>query len=389
MKNLIYLDNAATTYPKPEEVYQAMDKYLREKCVNAGRGSYKLSAEAEELIADTRRLIINMINGYGEERVIFSPSATIATNQLLRGLDFNKINNVYVTPFEHNAIMRTLFDLKKKYEFNINIIPFDNISFKLDDNKLKVMFAKNNPDVILMSHVSNVTGYILPIKECMELGAKYNSINIIDCAQSLGIVRVNIKDEFKLCDFIIFAGHKSLYGPLGVGGFIQINNKISLNKIITGGTGSESTNLEMPDIDNGGFEPGSHNTYAIAGLNAGLKWINKVGIDNIYEYKKKLSDLLVNKLTSLPECEVYIPEDLDKHIGVVSFNIDGYQPDEVGKILDEEYGVCVRTGHHCVPYIGEFLQGSAISGTVRVSVGFFNNVEEINKVVNYTNKIIY
>ncbi len=209
--------------------------------------------------------------------MIFSPSATIAINQVLRGLEWNNIKNVYVSPFEHNAIMRTLHSLQKENEFNINIIPFDNMTFELNKDDLRVMYSTKEPDLVIMLHVSNVTGYILPIKECHELGKKYNPINIVDCAQSLGAVKVDVKEDFSECDFIIFAGHKSLYGPFGVGGFIYLNNKIKLKEVITGGTGSDSTNLEMPNESEGFFEAGSYNVYSIAGLNAALKWIKEVG----------------------------------------------------------------------------------------------------------------
>ena len=229
MNKQIYLDNAATTYPKPEVVYLTMDKFLREECVNAGRGSYRLAQNATSLIDETRKLILDLVNAEGISKTIFSPSATIAINQVLRGLNWDDIKNVYVSPFEHNAIMRTLHSLQKYNEFKINIIPFDNITFQLQEDNLRIMFSKENPDLIIMSHVSNVTGYILPIYECHQLAKQYNPINIVDCAQSLGLIEVDVQREFKECDFIIFAGHKSLYGPFGVGGFISIKNKVKLN----------------------------------------------------------------------------------------------------------------------------------------------------------------
>lgn len=379
--NMIYLDNAATTFPKPEVVYEVMDNYLRNSCVNAGRGSYSLARDAVNLIDETRRLIIDLLDGCSSNNVVFTPSATIAINQVLRGLEWKRINNVYVTPFEHNAIMRTLFSLKKEHDFNINIIPFDNITFEMESEKLNVMFAKEKPDVVIMSQISNVTGYILPIKECHELSKKYKPINIVDCAQSLGVIKTSLKDDLRECDFIIFAGHKSLYGPLGIGGFIKVNNCVTLKEVITGGTGSESTNLEMPKDLPGRYEAGSSNIYAIAGLNAGLKWINEKGVENIFKYKKKLTDQLVDALDNLEDVELYIPEDRNKHIGVISFNIAGYNSDEVGKILSDDFEICVRTGHHCAPMIGEFLNGQAVNGTVRCSIGYFNKANEIGTLI--------
>lgn len=378
MEGQIYLDNAATTYPKPEVVYETIDKYLREECVNAGRGSYELSRKATEMIEETRQLLLSLTNSrYGQ--VIFSPSATIATNQILRGLNWDNIKNVYVSPFEHNAIMRTVHSLQKEYKFNINVIPFDNITFELNEEKLKVMFAKDNPDVIVLSHVSNVTGYILPIERCHEIAEKYNPINIVDCAQSLGLVPIDIEENFKNCDFIIFAGHKSLYGPFGIAGFIQLNSNINLKEFITGGTGSDSTNLEMP-VDHK-YEAGSYNTYAISGLNAALKWIKKTKIKEIFKHEKIITNTLINGLKEIDGIELYIPENLENHIGIVSFNIEGYKPEEIGHILNDEYGICVRTGHHCAPLVGEFLDGMAFDGTIRSSVGYFNCTSDINRFI--------
>lgn len=387
MDNFIYLDNAATTFPKPEVVYTAMDEFLRKKCVNAGRGSYELAQNATSLISETRRLLLKLINSDLNKKVIFSPSATIATNQILRGLDWSKIQNVYVSPFEHNAIMRTLNSLQKLNNFNINIIPFDNITFDLKEDDLKIMYSKQKPDVVIMSHVSNVTGYILPIKQCHDLGNQYNPINIVDCAQSLGIVDINAQNEFSKCDFIIFAGHKSLYGPFGIGGFISLNNEIKLSEVITGGTGSDSTNLNMPIDNESFFEAGSLNIYAIAGLNSALKWINEIGKENVYLHEKNLTKKLIEGLEEIDEIEIYIPKNLDKHIGIVSFNLNNYTAEEIGDILNNEYKISVRTGHHCAPLIGEFLEGYAVNGTVRSSVGYFNTEADIESFLASINSL--
>lgn len=382
MDKLVYLDNAATTYPKPEVVYTTMNKVLREGCVNAGRGSYKLARVANSLIEETRQLLLNLVNAKSNEKVIFASSATIAINQVLRGIQWKNINNVYVSPFEHNAIMRTLHSLSKQHNFQIHIIPFDNITFELKEEDLKVKFAKYNPDIIILSHVSNATGYILPIKQCHDLAEKYNPINIVDCAQSLGVVPVDISKDFLLCDFIVFAGHKSLYGPLGIAGFISLNPRINLSETITGGTGSNSTNLEMPQDSEKKYEAGSYNIYAVAGINAALKWIENKKIQNIFKHEKILSNLLIEGLEKIGGVEIYVPSDLEKHVGIVSFNVSGYRAEEIGQILDDEFGICVRTGHHCAPIVGEFLDGMAIDGTIRVSVGYFTSEKEVHDLIS-------
>ena len=382
MKNNIYLDNAATTFPKPKVVYDRVDKYFREECVNSGRGSYRLATKGSELILETRNLILELVNAKSSDKVVFSPSATIAANQVLRGLDWNNIKNVYVSPFEHNAIMRTLHSLNKQFEFQVNVIPFDNISFELLEDELKIMFSKKNPDLIIMSHVSNVTGYILPIEKCHLLAKKYNSINIVDCAQSLGSIEVDVQNELKECDFLIFAGHKSLYGPLGVGGFIITSKKVELRELLTGGTGSNSTNLDMPENSETYFESGSYNMLAIVGLNSGLRWIKNIGIDKISNYKHNLTNNLLEKIKTIDNIELYIGNKLDKHIGVISFNLIGYDADEVSNILDNEYGILIRSGHHCAPIIGKFLGGMAENGTIRVSISYFNTENDIDAFID-------
>lgn len=375
---MIYLDNAATTFPKPEVVYKAMDECLRKSCVNAGRGSYDLAKEAMGMIDETRRLVAELVHLNNGDNVIFTSSATIAINQILNGLDWTNIRNVFVTPFEHNAIMRTLNYLQKKYNFEILVIPFNNLTFELDYSKAKVLFAEKKPEVVLMSHVSNVTGYILPVKEIVKLSKESNAITLVDCAQSLGVVDINI-DEVG-CDFIVFAGHKSLYGPMGIAGYIDRSN-IKLKNYIVGGTGSDSTNLDMPEGTYSKYEAGTYNVYAIAGLNAALKWIKEIGRENIYNHKKELTEMLITELEDINEVELYLPKDRENHIGVVSFNIDEYKAEEVASILNEEDDISVRTGHHCAPKIGSFLGGDAINGTVRISIGYFNDLNEIKSIV--------
>lgn len=382
---MIYLDNAATTFPKPEVVYETMDSYLRNKCVNAGRGSYNLAKESMAIIDETRSLIGELVHLNNGDGVVFTPSATIAINQILNGLDWTNINNVFVTPFEHNAIMRTLHYLQKKYKFNISVIPFDSLTFELERSKAKVLFAEKKPELVVMSHVSNVTGYILPIKEIVELSKENDTITVIDCAQSLGIVDLDINEIN--CDFIVFAGHKSLYGPMGVAGYIN-NSNLKLNPYIVGGTGSDSTNLEMPEGIHSKYEAGSYNVYAIAGLNAALKWIKEVGIENIYKHKKELSEILIKELEDIGDIEMYLPKNRENHIGVVAFNINEYKSEEVASILNEEFDICVRTGHHCAPLMAKFLGGYAKEGTLRVSVGYFNDKKEIDTLGNCIEDIL-
>lgn len=375
MNRTIYLDNAATTFPKPNCVYDFMDEFYRNNGVNAGRSSHRLSLIASNLIEDTRKELADLVKINDKSKVIFTPSATVALNQVLNGLEWSKIKNVYVSPFEHNAIMRTLNYLSKKYEFKIHILDFDNKTFELSTKLLKPKLAQNMPDLVCISHISNVTGYILPVEELTKMMREYDPIVLLDCAQSMGLVDINLS---KLnIDFAIFAGHKTLYGPFGIGGYINNSKKVTLNEFIVGGTGSDSTNLNMPEIEPYRYEAGSYNIQAIAGLNAAIRWIKNEGVDNIYKRKEELTFLLINELERLDSIELYVPKSRGRHIGIVAFSICNYLSEDVARILDEEFNIAVRAGHHCSPLVHNFLGVEGSSGTVRVSLSYFNDEKDI------------
>ena len=269
---MIYFDNAATTFPKPEEVYVAMDNMNRNMSVNAGRGSYRLAREASSLIKETKDLIRKLVNGDSSVKVVFSPSATIAMNQVINGIEIPENATVYLSPYEHNAVARTVYSLVQKKNIKMKLLPLKEGTLQIDIEKMKYEFSKEKPSAVFCTHVSNVTGYILPVIEIFEEARKYDCINVLDSAQSLGLLEVDVK---KIpVDIIVFAGHKTLYGPFGIGGFININN-VSLKEFITGGTGSDSLNLNMPNDSEGKYEAASSNVVAIAGLNAALKCLDQ------------------------------------------------------------------------------------------------------------------
>ena len=209
---MIYLDNAATTYPKPEEVYQKIDWANRNIAINAGRGSYKAAQEASRLIEETRRQLIELVHGLGNEHAVLLPSATIALNVILNGLSFSDGDVIYVSPYEHNAVSRTLYRISTIKNIHIEELPVkDNLEIDMD--KVKYLFMKNKPSCVCCTHVSNVTGYILPVEEIFEIAKEYGAVTIMDASQSFGLLDIDIK-KIK-ADYIAFAGHKTLYGPLG------------------------------------------------------------------------------------------------------------------------------------------------------------------------------
>ncbi len=374
---MIYLDNAATTFPKPECVYAATDNAQRSMAVNAGRGTYSSAREAAILIDDTRSLIAKLVRADNSNDVVFSPSATVAMNQVIGGINWSGVTNVYITPFEHNAVVRPLTLAAQKSDFTVNMIPFNGKTQCLDIDNMTNMFALKHPDVVFVNHISNVTGLILPVAEIIREAKKYNAICVVDVSQSMGLVDINIKEIG--ADFLVFAGHKNLYAHFGIGGFIRGNNH-SLDVFLAGGTGSDSLNSYMPSSMPSKYEPASHNIIAIASLNASIKWLNETKIDTVYTHKKQLTQYATQKLSSLTDLKLYTPNDQDNHIAIVSFTHSSYTPSELAEILDADFDIAVRCGYHCAPHVHGLIGTENTMGTVRVSMSYFSNYNDIDKL---------
>ena len=377
---MIYLDNAATTFPKPERVYAAMDKMNREGAVNAGRGSYKLAQTASKLIAETKKKLRQLVHVDVSVPIVFSPSITIAINQIVNGLGLRQKAVVYVCPYEHNAVARSLYELSKKKRLIIKELPLNN-DLEIDIEKMKYEFSKDKPEAVFCTHVSNVTGYVLPVEKIFKEAKKHGSINVLDSAQSLGLLEV--RADLMNADLIGFAGHKTLYGPFGIGGFINVS-RIPLDTFITGGTGSDSLNLEMPLGNEMRYEASSQNIVAIAGLNAAL---NEIDPKKCMDHERELTFYLVEQLRTIKEVKLHIPVDRDKHIGIVSFTFDNMNSEDVGTILDEDFDIAVRTGYHCAPYIHKYLHDKETLGTIRVGLGQFTTKQDIDRLIFALNAI--
>ncbi len=377
---MIYLDNAATTYPKPEAVYQKMDWANRSIAVNAGRGSYKVAQEASNLIEDTRKKLIEVVHGIGVEAVALTPSATISLNVILNGLAFSNGDVVYVSPYEHNAVARTLHRISREKGIRVEELPLKE-NLEIDLEKTKYEFMKDKPKCVCCTHVSNVTGYISPVEEIFLMAKEYGAITVMDAAQSFGLVDIDVR----ICkaDFIVFAGHKTLYGPLGAAGFVD-NSTINLIPFIVGGTGSESLKLDMPQTKPGKYEAASKNVVAIAGLHEALSILNQ---KENFETEKKLTEYAVERLKTLKEVILYMPKKSENHIGVISFNVKNYKSEDIGIILDEDFDIAVRTGYHCAPYVHKYLEDEKYLGTVRIGLGRFNTKEDIDQLVDAISKL--
>ncbi len=374
---IAYFDNAATTYPKPECVYQAMDTFSRNCGVSLGRGQHKLSSQASHIAYETRQLLLQLFHCSNKE-VVFTNTATEALNIILNGIDIPKGANVYISPLEHNAVTRTLHHLQCLKEFNIIQLIVKKEGFVYDLDAIAEQFEKDKPYCVTVSHASNVIGAIAPIEEIFSLAKKYNAITLADMCQTAGLIDTDISSN--IYDYIVFAGHKTLYGPLGISGFIG-SNLSKLPPLIYGGTGIESANQDMPKTLPERFEAGSHNTAAIAGLNASLKWILDTGVDNIRKMEHENYCKLCNILDKYENITYFKPEN---SVGVVSCLFDGYSSDEIGQVLSEN-NIAFRSGLHCAPYAHKFID-TFPAGTVRFSVSYntsYNDFKMISRILKF------
>lgn len=369
---MIYFDNSATTYPKPECVYEALDYANRQLAFNAGRGNYKESLLNTSIIEKTRESIASFVNA-NPNNVTFFSSATESLNIIINGLDLNRGDTVYISPFEHNAIIRPLFNLKAEIGIEVLLLPFDKSTWKPNIEKTEEMFSIKKPKALFVSQVSNVTGLEIDYEVIFEVSKKYQCINILDSAQAFGIINPSLTH----CDFCVFAGHKSLYSSFGVAGFINYNN-LSLKITKSGGTGSDSLNHYMPPKSHERYEAGTPNIVAIYSLLRSTEWIKN---NDLYTNELMLTKYAINRLSSLKKILLYLPESREI-FGIVSFNVRGYLTEDVAYILDEEYNIKVRSGYHCSPFVHDFIESVDFKGTIRISFGAFNTTKEIDILVS-------
>lgn len=370
---MAYFDNAATTFPKPAEVYSFMDQYYRTCGGSAGRGSYELATSAKGIIDDTRKRIQNLLHCPAKQ-VVFEPTATIALNIIIQGLIENGIKNIYISPFEHNAVTRTLYNFEKQKRINVvELAVTDSLEFDL--KRIEYQFESNNPNLVIVSHASNVIGLIAPIESIFSLAKKYNAITLVDMAQTAGLIDLNVGLE--AIDFAVFAGHKSLMGPTGISGFVM-NPSIVLKPVVFGGTGYDSANQDMPSTIPERYEMGTINIAGIAGLNAALRWIETQTIENIQKQENQNRNKLLSLLSKYDFITIVGHNSERDYVGIVSCLFEGISSESMGPILSE-YDISVRTGLQCAPRAHRFLN-TYPAGTVRFSVNCFTSDEDFKQL---------
>jgi cysteine desulfurase/selenocysteine lyase len=374
MEKIVYLDNGATSFPKPDEVYAFMDSFYRQFGVNPGRSGYDLCVEAGNVLEATRKLLTEFFNGTKPERLCFAYNATAALNMIIFGM-LEPGDHAITTNIEHNSVLRPLYHLAQD-GVEVDHVPFDSAGF-VDPDEIKKLFKKNTK-LVIVNHASNVIGTIQPIKEigayCREAGIPF----AIDASQSAGKIPIDVEEQN--IDIVAFTGHKSLMGPTGTGG-LYVGEGVEIRHTQAGGTGVKSavrTHLyEYPWR----LEYGTPNTSGIAGLYAGVKWVMEQGLDKIHGHELKLAHKMRDGLQEIPGVVLHCLEDLENHIAVMSFNVEGIEAGNVGTMLDVDYHIACRTGLHCAPIVHDQLGTTKIKGSVRFGLGPLNTEDEIQHAI--------
>ena len=366
---MAYFDNAATTFPKPETVYQSMDQFQRQTGGSFGRGNYEFSNSAKGMVDDTRKAIKQLLHCPAKQ-VVFEPSATISLNIIIQGIIQKGARNVYISPFEHNAVTRTLHHYKKRGQIKVEELAVDQ-KLNYDIQRIRFQFETIPPDLVIVSHASNVIGLVAPVEEIFSLAKEFHAITLLDMAQTAGLVDLDIGKE--IIDFAVFAGHKTLLGPTGISGFVM-KPGIELEPVFFGGTGFDSANQDMPTSLPERFEFGTMNTVGIAGLNASVKWILQQGVDALAAAEAKNRNKLLTLLREYDYVSIIGDIDGRDYVGIVSCVIDDISSDIAGQLFSER-NIAVRTGLHCAPNAHKFLK-TFPAGTIRFSVNSFTTDED-------------
>lgn len=381
MSSIIYFDNAATTFPKPESVIKAQEKFYREIGGNPGRSGHALSVKAGEIIEEAREAIADLINADDPMQIAFTYNASYALNMAIFGV-LEEGDRVVTSPLEHNSVARPLRFAQKKMNISLEVVKCDPKSGLIDIEDLERKLKKK-VKLTVINHGSNVSGTIQPIKEIGDLTRKNGSLFLIDAAQTIGTFPINVK-EMKI-DILAFTGHKGLYGPMGTGG-LYVRPGVNLMPVFRGGTGSRSEFDIQPDFMPDKLECGTPNAGGLAALAEGVKFVMEKGVEKIHEYETELARQLIEGLQDIPGLRILAEKNGDR-LGVVSFVIDDMDVSEIGYRLDEEFKIMVRVGLHCAPWAHKTF-GTFPQGTVRFSFSIFNNSEEVERAIEAVKRIV-
>jgi len=370
---MIYLDNAATSWPKPPEVARAVVHFLEQVGANPGRAGHRRAVEAGRIVYDAREAVAELFGAPDPLRVVFGLNVTEALNLALRGL-LRPGDHVITSSIEHNSVMRPLRALERE-GIDLTVVRCSPQGF-LDPQDV-AWALRPNTALIALNHASNVVGSVQPVAEVGRIARRHGALFLVDAAQSGGAYPLDMQAD--AVDLLAFTGHKSLYGPMGTGGLI-VGERVPSERfepLVMGGTGSLSEHEEQPDFLPDRFESGTPNVVGLAGLEAGVRWVLARGVASIRREEQGLTQRLMDGLRAIPGVTLYGGGDAACQVAVVGFNIAGMSPSEAGLRLDEEYGILCRVGLHCSPAAHRTI-GTFPDGTIRFALGAFTTVEEVD-----------
>jgi len=373
---MIYFDNAATSWPKPPGVAEAMVHFLNDVGANPGRSAHRLAVEAGRIVYNAREAVAELFNAPDPLRVVFGHNVTEALNLALRGI-LRPGGHVITSSMEHNSVMRPLRALERQ-GVEVTVVRCSPQGFLVPADVEAAV--QPNTVMIALNHASNVVGTLLPVAEVGCIVRRHNLLLQVDAAQTGGAYPIDVQADS--IDLLAFTGHKSLYGPMGTGGLV-IGERVDVARmepLKRGGTGSRSEREEQPDFLPDLCESGTPNAVGLAGLEAGVRWVLERGVDAIRAHEVELTQRLIDGLTDIPGVTVYGGLDATHQTATVSFNVAGMEPSEVGLLLDEEYGILCRVGLHCAPAAHKTI-GTFPTGTVRFGLGAFNTQGEVDAAV--------
>jgi cysteine desulfurase / selenocysteine lyase len=376
-----YLDNAATSFPKPEAVYQAMDRFARSSLANPGRAGHKMALAAEHALDDGRHRLNHFFNGRGPDRFVFTLNCTDALNMAFKGV-LQPGDHVITTDLEHNSISRPLRAMEIANHITLTRVKADASGTVDPDAIRKVVTPKTR--LLAIGHASNVIGTVQPIAEIGAVARERDILFLVDCAQTAGVLPIDIQAVH--IDLLALPGHKGLMGPTGTGA-LYVSPRVKIKEWREGGTGGDSSSETQPKEFPYYLEGGTPNVLGVAGLSAGIQWVESEGLDKIRAHEVGLTERLWRQFDELPGVEVFGHRDFGRRVGTISFRSEALPAADLGGILDQAFDIAIRPGLHCAPYTHRAL-GTFPDGTVRVSPGPSSTDADIDRLVGALREIL-
>ncbi|MBI2933380.1 MAG: aminotransferase class V-fold PLP-dependent enzyme [Planctomycetes bacterium] len=381
METGIYLDNAATTFPKPEVVYRAVDHYLRCCGGSPSRASHRKAREADTVVLQARQALARLFGIRDSTRLIFTCNSTESLNLAVQGA-LRERDHVVVTDLEHNALVRPLWRLRESRGVRVTIVPSGPEGFV--DPRLVEEAVTSDTRMICCVHANNVLGTIQPVEEIGRVARRCEVAFLVDASQGAGVLPIDV--EAMGIDLLAFTGHKGLLGPPGTGG-LYVREGVVVQPLKHGGTGISSEELDPPDVMPEGYEPGTFNSAGLAGLLAGVRFIEETGVDRIHARERELNARFMDRVRGLRGVRLYGPPDAERKVGITLLNVEGLEAADVARLLDRKFGVMVRAGLHCSALSHRKL-GTEHKGAVRFSFGYFTTLDQVEAAVDALCRIV-